>query len=93
MTNTATAAQSTATFGVCPAGGEFALTNLVTGDIISRHLDRKTAQQHCIVANGGCCLIACRGNGCEASGFFLVPARRFPYLCLDCAEQADRMAR
>ncbi len=84
---------TTNTFGVCPAGGEFALTNLVTGDIISRHIDRPTAERYCIVANGGSVLISCQGHKCRASGFFLVPARRFPTLCTDCAEDAGRMAR
>lgn len=91
MTNTATTAP--ASFALVPASGEFALTNMVTGEIISYHMDRAMGERYAIVANGGSVLIGCTGHGCSAHGFFLVPARRFPTLCLDCAEHAERMAR
>lgn len=37
-------------FGIVPAGGEFAVTNMTTGEIISRHLDRNSADRAAVAA-------------------------------------------
>lgn len=80
MTTTQTTNQNTeaAKYAVVPAGGEFAVTDMTTGEVISRHFNRAKAEVAAVTYNyEGAPEVGCHNTN---HGYFLANG----VLC-DCA--------